>query len=83
MTYSQCGTPVTPIAYCGKHKPTWCPVFLILLRITYGDTGETRHVFMHHLRADGGLPELEEVVDKLPEVTLSAKELQAAMKEAG
>jgi hypothetical protein len=80
VIYDAFSSPVTLVAYCGKHKAQEAVWDMVLLRIQCD--GETRHVFMHTLKADGGLNEIHEAVDALPEVILSRAELRKALKEA-
>ncbi len=79
------GTPVTITGYCGKPQPKWAGVPLILVSVTYHDddgTTRTGYQFVCNLRADGGWQTIDAAVDAAPVVTLSAKELKAAIKDA-
>ncbi len=85
MIFSCWGTPLTPLAYCGKHerKAYPAPMMLVRVRFNYPDMApETGYVYAHTLKADGGLNEIEDAIADLPEVELAGAELQEALRDA-
>lgn len=83
MIYSQFGTEVQLLAYCGKHKKRDQPAPMMLVKVRYMDADrQERHQFVHTLRADGGINEIEAAVDALYETVLTGEMLKAALKEA-
>jgi hypothetical protein len=81
MIFSRYGEPVEIVAYCGKHKPSWCSCKLTLVKVRYpGD--EERYAHPINLKADGGWDEIDKAVDAAPEELLPAKEIKAALEQA-
>lgn len=82
MIYTRFGSEVELTAYCGKHSQKGYPAPLMLAKVRYLDDGSEGYQFVHTLKADGGIAEIDTKVDALPEVALEGKELKAALKDA-
>lgn len=82
MIVSRFGSPVTVLAYCGKHQPKWSKHSLVLVQVQYADDGSTGFCSAHTLRADGGPAEIDTAVDQATERTLEGTELADALKQA-
>lgn len=80
--FTRWGDEVTITAYCGKQQPKWATVPLMLVQVRYKEDGRERYHFAINFRADNGINEIHAAVDAAPEVTLSPKELKAALKQA-
>jgi hypothetical protein len=82
MVYGNFGDACKITAYCGKHQVKGYPHPVMLVKVRYDDDGDERYLFPLHMRADGGIKEIDTAVDAAPEVTLEAKELRAAIQQA-
>jgi hypothetical protein len=76
------GSEVTITAVCGKHQPKWAAFPLLLVQVRYSDDNSISYQYTCNLRAEGGMNAIDAAVDAVPELTLSKKELTAAMKAA-
>jgi len=82
MIYTRWGSEVRLTAYNGKHQEPGFRYPMMLVTVQHVDDGRESHQYVHTLRADGGLEEIEGIVEALPEVTLKGAALNKALKEA-
>jgi hypothetical protein len=73
--------PLTLVAYCGKHKPKWSSTPLPLFQLAYVKDGSLDYAFIRDVRplVSSDAYRLFDVIDALPEITLSDKELAEAL----
>ncbi len=83
MITTRMGLECRIVADCGWHKPKYFPVPAHLVEIVaLEDISWHRFYWAAFLKAEGGLAEINQVVDAAPKVRLSRAQLDRAYREA-
>jgi hypothetical protein len=83
VIYTTWAEPVEIVAFAGKHPRRGDKLPMLLVRVKrLEEPRDEFHAFVHTLRADGSVPEIDAAVDAAPEVVLTARDLRQALKEA-
>ena len=82
MIYTRFGTEVKIIERHGSHKPKWGVSKVPLVTVVAVAGGKKYYKYSINLKADNGLSEINEALDKATEVVLTKRVLKLAKEEA-
>ena len=81
MIYNRWDDQLTIKAHCGQHKPQGSEYASILVLASHEDDRNAFY-FIHSLRSEGGMREIESAALAAPKMNLSSENLRRAIQEA-